>query len=359
MGEVLEHKCGLVLAHSLYDTRAMLKSLQHRGREAAGIAAIGDNRIDVLKWVGKVDRFDQDDLHKIFPGKEHHTFIGHVRYATKGRKARQDILQDAHPHTIGGTVINNGDHILVLDCEAAMVHNGQIDVDSLEGIVREELKTGCDTKALLHFYREKEEKSLLRMVIGTYTLAIADKRRKEVMVIRDRTGNRLGRLGIKGEKYCVATEDVAIRKNGGKAVTDIEPGCVYYFDHNGQFRKERIIDTRNGALLLAYCMFEHGYLASPESVINGVSVLTFREEIGVQLAMENKFEGIDFVTYAPRSPEAAARRYAEELGVPFIEVFYKPNADRSFMESTQEERTSSIDANLFLIPHIIPFIRRK
>ena len=91
----VEHNCGLCLAHSLHDVYSFIKSLQHRGREAAGIAFIGENRIDVLKWIGKVETFDLEDLYKIFPITEYHTFVAHVRYATRGRKDK--ILYDAHP----------------------------------------------------------------------------------------------------------------------------------------------------------------------------------------------------------------------------------------------------------------------
>ena len=96
----ISHNCGLAVAHTLHDIYSLIKSLQHRGREATGMAAIGEERIDVIKWMGPVDRFDITDLHKIFPSPKYHTFMAHVRYATRGRKDK--ILEDAHPHVIGG-----------------------------------------------------------------------------------------------------------------------------------------------------------------------------------------------------------------------------------------------------------------
>ena len=128
MGEILEHKCGLVLAYTLHDAYAMIKDLQHRGKEAAGIAAVGNSRIDILKWVGKVGHFDREDLHKIFPGNDYHTFLAHVRYATHGRKEKEKNCQDAHRHALGGKYMNDGDHVLILDCDAAIVHNGQVNL---------------------------------------------------------------------------------------------------------------------------------------------------------------------------------------------------------------------------------------
>ena len=120
----MRHNCGIAVAHSLHDAYAYITSIQHRGREAVGIAAIGERRIDVIKWIGLVKDFSLTDLHKIFPAYRYHTYLAHVRYATRGRKDK--ILQDAHPHTIGGKIFDHGSHIFVLDCEMAIIHNGQI-----------------------------------------------------------------------------------------------------------------------------------------------------------------------------------------------------------------------------------------
>ena len=86
MGEVIEHNCGLCVAHTLHDTYSFINSLQHRGRDAVGICAIGDNKIDVIKWAGQVNSFDITDLHKIFQRTEYHTYMAHLRYATRGKK---------------------------------------------------------------------------------------------------------------------------------------------------------------------------------------------------------------------------------------------------------------------------------
>ncbi|MDO8460535.1 MAG: hypothetical protein Q7S74_05475, partial [Nanoarchaeota archaeon] len=67
MGEEVEHNCGLCVTHTLHDVYSFIKSLGHRGRDAVGIAAIGNKRIDVLKWKGVTTAFDIPDLYKLFP----------------------------------------------------------------------------------------------------------------------------------------------------------------------------------------------------------------------------------------------------------------------------------------------------
>jgi amidophosphoribosyltransferase len=345
--------CGIVLAHTLHDVRSMLGDLQHRGKEAAGIAAIGDGRIDVLKWVGKVGDINRDNLHRIFPANDYHTFMAHVRYATKGQKDPDEILNDAHPHTIGGTVEKRGKHVLIFDCDMAMIHNGQVNVDSLEEVVENELQTGCDTEALLHYYKEVGARQILRKLKGAYTLAIADKKRNEVVVMRDPLGIRIGVIGVKGGIHCVASEDVAIRKNGGKKVMDLRPGAAYFFDPHGGFTEEQVVED-----ILKLCFFDRNYLSSPESIIDGVSVQTIRTYLGEEVAEEVDARKFDLVTYVPESPEAAAKSCAKKLGLPLIDVFYKLG-DRSFMNSTQEQRERSIKTNLYLKPRVEEKIRGK
>ena len=350
-GEI-SHNCGLVVAHTLHDVYSMIKSLQHRGREATGIAAIGNDRIDVIKWKGPVDRFDLVDLYKMFLSPNYHTYMAHVRYATRGRK--DQILEDAHPHTIGGIIENRGSHTIISDCEMAIVHNGQTDENYFAGIDKSLFSTGCDSEALLYFFRDKGEHELLRSIPGSYTLGIADKRRKDVIVLRDKTGIKPGVLGLKDGKFGVSSEDIAFRENRGEFIEDLKPGHVYYLSSKGNYRSEKVVDEQ-----LAQCFFEWNWFAHHESIVNGVSVRRVRETEGEMLAQEFNPEDVDYVTYLPRAPEAAARRYAEKIKKPFLPVFYKMRSERAFQGSTDDDRKDSIEQNLHLIPRIIPMIKGK
>ncbi|MDO8656955.1 MAG: hypothetical protein Q7K45_06995, partial [Nanoarchaeota archaeon] len=328
--------------------------LQHRGREAAGIAGIADERIDVAKWIGKVTKFDLDlnELHRLFPPANYHTFFGHVRYATQGRKDK--ILEDAHPHTKGGKIEHRGNHILILDCDAAIAHNGQVNEEYLRGINKKQLQTGCDTEALLHYYLQFGEKELVRTIPGAYTAVIADKQRKDTLVLRDRTGIMPGVLGEKDGKIVIASEDIAFRKNGAELLEDLIPGTIYYLDALGGSRKEKIVDSEH-----RLCRFQYNYIGHPDSVIQGSSVRRVRQLLGEQCAQEFPFTDVDVVTYIPRCPKDAAWSYASVLGLSFIPLFYKRDTERSFQGSTQDERKQSIEENLYLYEHCDKNIRGK
>lgn len=350
MSEQIRHNCGLCVAYDLHDAYSFIRDLQHRGREATGIAAISDRRIDVIKWAGGVERFHIDDLHKIFPANinNYHVFMAHVRYATQGRKDIESVLQDAHPHVLGGTAKNRGNHIMVYGCEAAIVHNGQVNTEYLKDISNNVLKTDCDSEALLHLIIKNGEQDLIEKIPGAFTLAFTDRRKGGgIVVLRDKLGMRPGVLGWKDGKHCIASEKTALLKNGARFVKELEPGYAHYLSSNGSYWSQMVSQANP-----QHCFFEWNYLLDPESVFNRAHVTNVREFLGEELAEEFKPSDVDIVTFLPNCPEAAARAYANKLELPFKHVFYKMRKERSFQGSTQEERRSSIQQNLYLIPEI-------
>ena len=355
MGEHINHNCGLCVTHTLHDAYSFIKTLQHRGRDAVGIAGIGSGRIDAVKWIGTVETVDLVDLHKIMPSSGYHTFLAHVRYATKGSKRR--LMADAHPHVIGGQTTDNGSHVISTGCDAVAVHNGHVEDRFLEGIGNE---TGngsggsCDTERLLQLYWEQGEVELMRRVPGAYTMALADRRRGEVMVLRDRTGIRPGVLGIKDGKHVVASEDIALRKNGGDFLEDLDPGAIYYLDPDGGYHKRQVAPPA-----LAHCFFEWNYFADRDSIVEGLYVKKLRRALGEMLAEELELERVDFVSYFPRAPEDAARGLAGVSGKPFRPLFYKLRGERSFQGPTQDERSQSISQNIYLIPGAVSGVRGR
>jgi len=352
MSEEINHNCGLCVVNTLHDAYSFIKSLQHRGREAVGIAAVSEDRIDVIKWKGVADDFDLTDLHKIFANHDFRLFMAHVRYATRGRKDK--ILEDAHPHVIGGKAEDRGSHIIITDCEMAAVHNGQVNEEYFSDMDKSMLRTGCDSEALIHFFREHGENNFLRRIPGSYTIAIADKRRKGIVVMRDGSGIKPGVLGWKDGRFGIASEDIAFRKNGGEVTEDLEPGTVYYLGLDGRYTKLKIVAPQ-----IKHCFFEWNYLADVDSVLNGASVRSIRRNLGEILAEEFIPEDADLVTFLPRCPEVAATSYAATTKIPFEYVFYKMKAERAFQGSTNSERRTSIDRNLYILPEIRDSLRGK
>ena len=350
MGDSIQENCGIGIGRTLHDAYSFTKSLQHRGREAVGLYAVGYRRIDAMKWIGTVDSFDVQSLEDdIFPSHSHgyHTFVFHVRYATKGGKDQESILEGAHPQVIGGKIENRGNHIIIRDCEAALVFNGQINLEYFESINEEVKGRESDTECLLHYIKKEGARKLIENIPGAFTLAFADKAKDGIIITKDRLGMRPGALGFKGGKYCMASEDIALRKNGANFVKELEAGCIHYLLPDGGYYKEEIISSRP-----KHCFFEWNYLSDVDSRFGGRDVRSVREALGEVLAEEFNPHDADYVTFLPRCPEISARVYAEKLGIPFKHLFYKIRKERSFQGSTQNEREGSIKANLHLLPEI-------
>lgn len=349
MEEIVQDKCGIAIGHTFHDVYSFGESVQHRGREVCGFFAIGDT-IDVIKFKGQIKKVDLVDMHEIFPTSKHyHTYGVHVRYATRGRE--DSLLEDAHPHVIGGKYYIRGDHVIIKNCDAVAIHNGQV---NLEDIFGERAKNECDTKLLLEYYWEHGSHQLMQKFPGSFTLAIADKRRKEVIFMRDRYGITPGCLGLKDGKYCGASEDIALRKNGAKFVEDLEPGSIYYLADNGGYRKEKVIIPGR----ISNCFFQHNYVCDADSIVNGVSVTALRRQLGIELAREFPIHHADIISPIPRCPEVASRAYAEESGKEhrFQRIFYKLNSERAFQGTNKQERDVSIRKNLFLNPEVEPYL---
>jgi amidophosphoribosyltransferase len=353
MEEIIQDKCGLAIGHTFHDVFSFGDSVQHRGREVCGFFAVGDT-IDVVKLKGLIKSVDLVDMHEIFPTSKHyHTYGVHVRYATRGREDR--ILEDAHPHTIGGQYYDRGSHIIIKNCDAVAIHNGQA---NLEGIFNSErVKNECDTKLLLEYYWQHGAHKIMEKIQGSFTLGIADKRRKEVIFMRDRYGITPGCLGLKDGKYCGASEDIALRKNGAKFIEDLEPGAIYYLADNGGYRREKVVNSKE----ISNCFFQHNYVCDAESIVNGVSVAAIRRELGIELAKEFPIRNADIISPIPRCPEIASRSYAEVLGKEhcFHRIFYKLNSERAFQGTNKEERNESIRKNLFLNPEAEYYLKNS
>lgn len=178
----------------------MLKRLEYRGYDSAGIAYLKKNRtnkIVVYKDVGKVD-----EVFKKCKIENSNLCIGHTRWATHGKVSKEN----AHPHT---------------DCDGsfAIVHNGIIEnyAQLKEMLIKEghKFKSETDTEVIVHliekFYKENNHENkfeaavvnAISLLSGSYgIIVISDKEEK---MIAARLGSPLI-IGIKKEEFFVSSD---------------------------------------------------------------------------------------------------------------------------------------------------------
>ncbi len=317
-----------------------LFAMQHRGQEATGIASADGTTIHLHKRRGMVaDVFSQSTLDSLSGS----CAVGHNRYSTAGSESQGDAQPVFAKYKLG---------------EIAVVHNGNL-VNKHE--VRNELigkgaifQTDMDTENIIHLIAKSQKdalidriKDMLMRIEGAYCLAIQS--RSKMFVIRDRYGIRplsLGRLPDGG--WIVASETCAFELVGATFIRDVSPGEMLIFEEGKEPLSEQIFEPDYHP-----CAFEYIYFARPDSIIDGKNVYETRLQMGRKLAQEAPAD-IDLVLPVPDSGVAAARGYAEGLGVPFeMGIVRNHYVGRTFIEPTQEIRDLKVKLKLSPIKHLI------
>ncbi len=319
------------VAHTVYYG---LYALQHRGQESGGIAVAFADKITYYKGMGLIPEiFANGNLDKLPEGD---IAIGHVRYSTTGASQ----LLNAQPVVFTGK------------CgKMALAHNGNLTNTKQ---LRDELiaqnavfQTTIDSEVMAVLINKLSDGDILKGVKlacplfkGAYALVImtADK----LIAVRDPYGIRPLCLGTVDDDVVVASESCALDAVGANFLRDVKPGEIVVIDSNGiQSHMMENIPKKS-----ALCIFEYVYFARHDSIIDGCSVYHVRQEAGRLLA---KYYGVeaDIVAGVPDSANVAARAYAEESGIPFVEALAKNRyVGRTFIQPDQRQRENSLSVKM-------------
>jgi glutamine---fructose-6-phosphate transaminase (isomerizing) len=190
-----------------------LHRLEYRGYDSAGIACARNNKLSIHKAKGKVR-----ELERQLPAQLKGTpGIAHTRWATHGEPSDRN----AHPHSdVTGRF--------------AIVHNGIIENAAQ---LRTKLQAGgvsfqsqTDSEVLAHLIAampadklEDSVRAALRLVTGTYGLAVLDAQRPESIVVA-RNGSPVV-LGIGDREMFVASDPAALVRHT-QSVVHLDDGEI-------------------------------------------------------------------------------------------------------------------------------------
>ena len=344
--------CGIIgvmakgpVNQSLYDG---LTVLQHRGQDAAGIVTSDGERVYLRKANGLVrDVFQARHM----LGLRGHMGIGHVRYPTAGCSSSAE----AQPFYVNSPF------------GLALAHNGNLTnaLELKEELFREDLRhlnTGSDSEALLnvfahelhtvaklkltpeHVFRAVE--AVHRRVRGAYAAVIMIVG-FGIVAFRDPYGIRplvYGRRETdQGPEHMVASESVALDVLDYSLVRDVQPGEALFISLEGEVFARGCADHPR----YAPCIFEHVYMARPDSIMDGISVYKTRlrmgEKLAHKLAREWANHDIDVIIPIPDTSRTAALQMANELNLKYREGFIKNRyIGRTFIMPGQAQRKKSV-----------------
>ena len=149
------------------------------------------------------------------------------------------------------------------------------------------------------------------------------------------------------ESYVLASETCALDIIGAKFIRDIENGEIISIEQNHiqSFKPFKKYNERP-------CIFERIYFASPDSIIDGKTVYTFRKKLGEQLAIENKVDA-DVVVPIPDSGVSAAIGFSQKSNIPFeLGIIRSHYVGRTFIEPTQNIRQLGVKLKHLSLIHI-------
>lgn len=348
--------CGIVgivgrsnVNQTLYDA---LTVLQHRGQDAAGIVTCDDDKLYLRKDNGMVrDVFRSRHMRRLIGN----IGIGHVRYPTAGSSSSAEAQPFYVNSPYGITLAHNGN----------LTNAAEIGEDLYKTDLRH-INTNSDSEVLLNIFAHElqrlgklvpTEEDIFAAVAavhqrckGAYAV-VAMITGYGIVGFRDPNGIRPVCFGERetenGVEYMIASESVALQAMGFQLVRDIEPGEAVFINTEGK------LFTRQCAANAVHrpCIFEHVYLARPDSIMDGISVYKARLRMGEKLAEKIKRvwpdHDIDVVIPIPDTSRTSALQLAYNLGVKFREGFIKNRyIGRTFIMPGQNERKKSVRQKL-------------
>ena len=348
--------CGIVgivgksnVNQALYDA---LTVLQHRGQDAAGIVTCDNDRLFLRKENGLVrDVFHQRHMQRLIGTMG----LGHVRYPTAGSSTSAEAQPFYVNSPYGITLAHNGN----------LTNVEQLSKELYESDLRH-VNTNSDSEVLLNVFahelaRERKlrptEEDIFKAVRSVYErckggfAAVAMVTGYGLVGFRDPNGIRPVVYGKRetenGVEYMVASESVALNALGFEIVRDLAPGEAVYITVDGQIFTRQCADNPNHAP----CIFEHVYLARPDSIIDGILVYKARLRMGEKLAekilRERPVHDIDVVIPIPDTSRTSAVELANRLGLKFREGFVKNRyIGRTFIMPGQAARKKSVRQKL-------------
>ena len=347
--------CGIVgllgkqaVNQGIYDA---LTVLQHRGQDAAGMMTWSEGRFLLRKSNGLVrDVFHTRHMARL----KGNLGIGHVRYPTAGSSSEAESQPFYVNSPYGIALAHNGN----------LTNSEQLKQELFSTDLRH-INTSSDSEVLLNVFAHELGKQGLHLEAEDIFDAVRRVHRRckggyaavaiingfGMVAFRDPFGIRPVVFGTReeenGQAVMIASESVALDVGGFELERDLSPGEAIFVDIEGNIHTQVCADRPE----LRSCIFEHVYLARPDSLLDGAYVYGTRMQMGRKLGdrILNEWldHDIDVVIPIPDTSRTSALEMAQHLGVTYREGFMKNRyIGRTFIMPGQTQRKKSVRQKL-------------
>lgn len=319
------------LARTLYYG---LYALQHRGQESCGMAISYGHKMDYYKDSGLVNDVFTEDIMKKLP--EGDIALGHVRQCIdefNNVLCAQPIVFNGKMGMFAAAMngkITNSNILRKQLIADGVIFQTSIDCEVIANLINKFIGTCTLNEAVT---------SAVKMLEGSFALVIMTS--TELIAVRDEFGLRPLVLGSSFDKdYVVASESCAFDATGVELIRDIAPGEILIINSKG------LESNSFSRAIRRPCIFEYVYTARADSIIDDKSVYAARYECGRRLARKLNIDA-DIVAGVPDSALVAARGFAAESGISYIDVLEKNRyVGRTFIQPSQFMRENSVKIKL-------------
>jgi amidophosphoribosyltransferase len=330
--------CGIAGAfgvkNAAYVVSLMLKALQHRGQEGAGIAAADGSDFRLVRGFGLVDEvFGQTRWEEELPGNR---AIGHVRYPTSAGAKDPRCIQPFHCQTRHGNIAiaHNGTLTNYADLRQKVAANGAI------------FGSDSDSAIFLHLLAN----SARQTPWGRLANAMVRAEGAVTMLMLDESGIH-GTVDPFGFRPLVwahwdggilfASETTAFDIFPADSFTSADPGTVISATDDGV--KTRVYSRSK---FHRHCSFSHVYFCRPDSHVFHQPSYSVRVRLGQALAKRGAVEA-DVVVPVPDSSNVMALAYSQASGIPFAFGLMRSHyMGRTFITPQQHARELGVRMKL-------------
>ena len=332
-----------------------LRYLQHRGQDAAGIAALQAGKFSRRLQLGMADSLRLTGEEGELAGS---LAIGHVRYTTSGRADSGAEIQPLYVNSpFGICLAHNGNLPERTGLAEQLSQSGNRHINSSSdselalNLLADELKGAnqADPESLFAAVGRFHERfhgayAIVALIVGGGLLAFRDPNGIRPLCI----GSRKTAAGV---ARIAASESAAATGLGFVHERSVAPGEAVLLGEDGSLLARQCAPAPR----LRPCLFEYVYFARPDSILDGALVYQARVAMGRRLGERARREHrhlreADVVIPVPDSSRHAALEFARTLEVPYREGLVRNKfVGRSFILASQDKRRSAVRRKLSVI----------